>query len=195
MSVSRQRQLCLAILGVSGAALLGDRLFFSPTDAAAGPPSTEEYAIEAGATGPAGGSVDELQQLAARRAVVSVGQRLENFASKQSLNPETLPDPFLPDWVKPVDEKPGDRGLSLPTNIDPAQFARDYQLTAVMGSGPGQYAVVSGRLLRRGQRLGQFVLIQIDERTARFQSPDGRTVDLSVKMDGPIRNSNPDDQP
>jgi len=185
MGMSPKRKLSVAAIGLAVMALIADKALFAPAEVAAGI-TTDEFTLPPGES--AATPQDQLQAMNARAKEISVGLRLRAFSQQHPLDRAALPDPFLPAWIDPL----GGRGRTVAASAGDAEsreFARNHRLTAVMGSGPDGYAVINGSVVRIGQRVAQFKLVAIRERTATLRASDGRSVELALQGDVPISRS------
>lgn len=181
MSLSRERVILLAVLGLGLAALMFDRLVLGggTEPASATAQSVESFAAPASTSENKSAPAPALSAPAAVQGEPSVGQRLERLTEHRDTLLASDRDGFTPSvsWTG----REGPSAGSLRDQIDfIKQFQRDHELLAVMKDDQGQdLAIVNGEPLVIGQRLGVFTLVEVrsdkQQRSAVFESRYGRT--------------------
>lgn len=179
MKLSKQQKACVGVLTLACAALLVDRTLLAPSQAAAS--STDEYTISAKDSSEA---AEVRAESPAPPAASTLSNRLKALATSQQLDPLAVKDAFWPAWYQPNAEEPQPESDSAPKDLSQA-FVSAHRLSAVMGSGPGGYAVVDGKCIRLGAAVDEFVLVSIADRSAVFEYA-GQRAELKVPMNGKI---------
>ncbi len=172
MKLTRQRKIYLAILAIGLAALAVDRVFLGSDGA--GPSRAN-----AQTSGPAG-SGPELAVLppgsraaASALAADALAERLRRLSKKQGIEMKAVKDAF----ACPEGWLPGQAASqpARPPNAGALEFQAQHQLMAVMAGSRGS-AIVDGKCLLIGQKLGLYQLVSVGKRSAVFRCGDEQIV-------------------
>ncbi|MFN0132183.1 MAG: hypothetical protein ACKVW3_06585 [Phycisphaerales bacterium] len=177
MKLSKQRKACVAVLGLGLVALAADRALLGPSGASAA-------AVDPSELGPipaeksAGANVDG-------RKGPSLSMRLASLVIKPAER-----DGFTPpeSWATVAAASGDGEGAT-------AKFASSHKLTSIVSATKGEkrpVAIVNGKPLRVGERIGDFKLIgltvdsatfhgEAGDVTLRLREPEARDIRLSVQ--------------
>ncbi len=171
MKLSMARKVYLAILAAAAAALLADRLLVgydeTPEQARAsvgpsrpGAPAAAERPTSSpvGAAGPSGPA--------------SLADRLKKAAGEAGLDPDSAADAFAPSelWLAQPEEAQAGKNLPTPGEV----FATGHRLSSVVLAGEGGWAIVNGKIVRLGERIDGFDLVELTRSSAVFQAGQER---------------------
>lgn len=186
MKLTKKQKGYLAVLAVALVAFLADRLFFLPASANADDVVQEDPSnllIRPAGGGPSAAAVAAASAAGNPYRVDLLGERLSaTAAERRVLLSAGVRDAFVPSaaWVA----RPS--VVTHDTAAEAAQAFRDrHKLTAIFVGPSGRTAIVNGRSLREGQRLGAFTLTTIDARSITFTS-GGHRVELSLGSESSI---------
>jgi hypothetical protein len=192
MELTKVQKKLIVLAGTSVLSLVVDQVFFSPSRKPHGGAGSEllvkSAATDGGGPAVATGSgnaagtgsweppelsVDRLQRWGAR----GVQARLSAATQPVSEQLSQPRDIFYPNGVQPRVHAPEVVAPTAPAvHVNPhAQFVKQYSLTAVIVAGAGReasQALVNDRLLRVGQRIGNYRLVALDTRSALFRNMD-----------------------
>jgi hypothetical protein len=188
-----KRQKVLAGLCMAGVAVFAyDRIqpaagLAGPEQAAASPLTSETPAPAA--TGET--AANSLPDLGIQSHKV-IAQRLAMLMNGDFPQTDDIRDAFYASGLQPpaVPVAAATPTAAAPTTLDKprkAIFADSHQLRAVLVGSEGRMAVMDNTCLRIGQKLEEFQLVSVGERSATFSSGGGDRVTfaLPVKQDGP----------
>lgn len=194
MTLTKKHKIYLAVVGVGLCVVVLDRFVLdtdqaSPAPAAAAAPATTAApgAGAIGATIPSPPGPGALAARPTRPAVTdpatSLSARLDAVADATAVDPLNVRDAFKPDpsWTVIVPagvgaDDSGD-GQSGAKPSEAVQFQQQHRLIAVIGNATGGgAAVVDGKPVVVGQRLGAFKLVAVNARSAVFESDNERAV-------------------
>lgn len=168
MKLSGKQKMYGVVLAVGAAALIVDRMYFTPasTDAGLIPAAT---AVDGASLTNPGVAVT-----GAQASGEPVAEQLKQAAGGGLSD---LPDAFaMPAaWAKEA----GVEGLGSASEVTAMQFCGVHKLTAILHSGAMATVIVDGRLLRLGQCIDGFTLARVGSRWARFERSDV-AVDLTM---------------
>ena len=168
MKLSKERRVYAAILGLAGAAWVGDRVLFSggPQPASAGAVPAEQAPAPIAKAAPAG---------------VPLADRLERLRQSQ---PDSAEDAFaVPDEWRPK-AAAAKAEAAAPPRFDAAAFKSAHRLTTVLKGTRGNFAVIDGGSLRTpGQELDGMILREVTSESAVFER-DGVLVELRISRPG-----------
>lgn len=160
------------VLGVGLLALLVDKAFLGPGEAAGQVPSTHHAANQ-----------DQSSPVEAPEMLVStptseyaLARQLQAIAEARDIDVQRTPDAFAPPGWRI--EKPS----RIVTPVE-ARFRRAHRLNALMAAQGTSYAIVDGRRLGVGDMLDGFTLIEVTEGTAVFSSSESESV-VTLKLPG-----------
>lgn len=155
MKLTKERKIYGGLFLVALCALIGDQVFSGPSRAAAA--DSEVVASAPVHTAPAATPV-------AHSAITNqLAQRLRTLDHDQALSASALSDPFKVSKI-------WDGAADGPTVNRIWAFNQRHHLTAVMVSGArGGSAIIDGELVRLGQSLEGFKLIEVSTRSATFE--------------------------
>ena len=167
----------LAVLGLGAGALVVDRVMLAepatgPSEASA----TQDLLITStpgpGADSPPGEPVALATGRSLAERLGQIGERFDTSASEVTADNNQTRDAFVPheSWVG-GDQR--DRRELQRWDETAGDFRAQHRLDAVMGAGKAGVALINGQAKRLGDRLGEFELIEIRERSAVFRSPRG----------------------
>jgi hypothetical protein len=167
MKLTKERKIYVGLFVLAAAAFVGDQLFSGP--------SHPEASAEAALVVPAAARTAAIASIstAKERASASLEQggsslrlaeKLAAVDREQALSTTELSDPFqtAKSWDAP----------QVSSDNRPAAFAQRHKLTAVMVSSArngGESAIIDGELVRVGQSLDGFRLIEVSTRSAVFE--------------------------
>lgn len=180
MSMTHERKVLAAVLGLGLTALAVDRLMLggasNPAAADAGiPVEAAAYAV------PTAGVPAERLPAIETNLDQSIAHRLRDLAVRRGFTADHVREAFVPaeSWVPrtPADDE-------VETSVTPAVdvgagFKAAHTLSAIMGSGPTAVAIVDDRPIRIGDRIDGHVLVGVEARSAMFESPAG-SVELTL---------------
>jgi hypothetical protein len=184
MKLTKQRKVYLGILVVAVAALLLDRVFYSPDEASAAP---DETSISTPRVADAPSRKPVLLPAACvepSEVKVSIADRLAAAGAAEPIDLPGIRDAFRPEpeWM----------GELCPTgevnkqDVDVVQaFRRRHRLMGVMLSSQGAKVIVDGEALEIGGKLDGFTLVSVESQTAVFSYGD-RRVELTLPKDSPV---------
>ena len=177
MKLSKQRKVYVAIFALAVSALGVDRLFLGGSEAT---PSRANGETASGASvqpSPAPSGLGGGSAGAPRPAAKPLAERLRDLSQKQGIDMKTVKDAFScsPEWF-PRQEVVATESAS---GVEASQFRSKHELMAVMAGARGS-AIIDGKCLLVGQKLGEYELISVGERCAVFQR-GGRRVTLTLK--------------
>lgn len=182
MMLTRRRKIMVLICVVALVALIGDRLQLAssgigPVSAAASG-LADEYAVKIDLDG---GS-DRVLAKAPARPDSALANRLDKFTDRNALAAVSKRDAFRPSpaWLSEIVGPPP----VAPVAEDPAKsaakdFAEEHTLNAVLLGPGGDSAIVDHRCLKIGEKLGDYRLLSVDDRSAVFRAGSVR-VTLSL---------------
>lgn len=176
MKLTKERRIYGAVLGLALAAIGADRVLLGPgpagpATAAAGPAAA---GILPGPPETAPGARGEI-----------LADRLRALEGSWGIDVEGVDDVFRASDGWPTDvavEEVEGMPEEVEVRLEPVAF----KLTAVMSRPSGGWVIVNGELLRPGQGLRGWTLVEVKESAATFKS-EGR--EIQVSMDGPERGS------
>jgi hypothetical protein len=176
--MNRRHKRYASVLGVAVVALVADRLFLAPDEAAADYSPAAE-AVTSGATPTAPVAV-AASAAPSGSFEASVAARLEAIADEQPVN-ETIADAFeLPEaWGG--HEEPEAPEAPVQVEIAGPAFDEVHSLQAAMANGAESMAIVDGHTVRIGEIFDGMRLEEVRERSAIFSSPDGQRVELPLE--------------
>jgi hypothetical protein len=170
MKLSKERRVYAAILGLAGAAWVGDRVLFSggPQPASAGAVPAEQA--------PAPAPIAKAAPVG-----VPLADRLERLRQSQ---PGSAEDAFaVPDEWRPK-AAAAKAEAAAPPRFDAEAFKSAHRLTTVLKGTRGNFAVIDGGSLRTpGQELDGMILREVTSESAVFER-DGVLVELRISRPG-----------
>lgn len=172
MMLTKQHKIYLGILGVAALGLVIDRTLLGPSEAVA--ESAEDLVVT-----PSADEGFEHTSGTLPSSSDSLAQKLLSIKAASHIDPLNVNNAFTPAWIASV--------TTATAQIDnqailAEEFAATHRLTAVMGTGPGGYAIIDGKCLRVGQELDGMRLTSVGDRTAVFESGPLK-VELQVQLD------------
>lgn len=181
MFQTRQRKILFGVLAIAVAALAIDRMVMQGPQSAEGSTSESQYMD----------TVAELGQQSAPTVAVapkiaapnrSVADLLMQFRGQVPQQPQQIENAFVPSptWIDADQQLTAKVTTANPAEDRARQFVQDHTLTAVMRTGDGGFAIVNNTIVRLGQTLGGFELIEITADAAVFRGNDYQ-VQLKVK--------------
>ncbi len=168
MKLTNRQKAAFALLAVAVAALVVDRLYFTPASAAAQSPLARAVASAA--------PVVRVPSAVGSMAAPTLGLISDQLKSITTPDLSDLPDAFEPSHSWVASQQPT---AAAPTDHSAADFVATHKLSAVLESENGGVAIVDGQLLRVGQRLGEFALTAVGSRWAEF-TKNGTSVRLTM---------------
>ncbi len=168
MAISSKHKLYGGVLGVGLIALVTDKAFLAPADAAANDPVVAEYAApqQASVLASARSELDLLAPQAADRAHSAgniIGQ-LKRITEAQGLDLDNINDAFEPSkaWQTTSDNEV----IQASTTADgpSSRFRSNHRLLAVMGSGDDVSVIINKDCLDIGDEIDGFTLVSVDDR-------------------------------
>lgn len=177
MKLSKQRKVYVAIFALAVSALGVDRLFLAGGEAT---PSPAHGGTVSGASvqpSPAPSGLGGDSAGAAKPPAEPLAERLRKLSKKQGIDMKTVKDAFScsPQWFPRQEAVPTESA----SEAEASQFRSKHELMAVMAGARGS-AIIDGKCLLVGQKLGEYELISVGERCAVFQR-GGRRVTLTLK--------------
>ena len=168
MTLSKQRKVYLAVLGLGLLSLGADRLFLgggqtAPEQATASvivaPSRSQPSAPAKTVGGEAPAVITRVNALAERLAMVS---------SRQNVDPQAVPDAFelSPEWKAALHPPDGTDGTSKRI----ASFQQTHHLTSVVMDKVGGSAIINDNVVRVGQELDGFKLVSVSRDLAALES-------------------------
>jgi hypothetical protein len=159
MKLTKERKVLVGILAVAGCALVWDQCFSGPE---ADAPAGAEAALVAPVGAPAKPAPTAMGSVEQTPPLLRLTEKLQAVDREQQLSITPLSDPFkIPAaWTGPgaVFEGTG------------ATFAQRHHLTAIMVSGARRgSAIIDGELVRVGQTLDGYKLVEVTTRSAVFE--------------------------
>ena len=190
MAISSKNKIYGGVLGVGLIALVADKAFLAPADAAASDPFVAEYAAteQASVLASARSDLGLIAPVAniETDASMFMGQ-LNLIADAQSLDLDNIHDAFEPSkvWQITSDEK-----VVKSTAIGDgpsSRFLRNHRLLAVMGSGSSAKVIIrssvsskdNDKYLSIGDKIDGFILVSVVDRVAMLDS-NGLRVQLEL---------------
>lgn len=190
MAISTKNKIYGGVLGVGLIALVADKAFLAPADAAASDPVVAEYAAteHASALASARSELDLIAPLENTETGTSLfmGQ-LNRIAALQRLDLDNIKDAFEPSkaWQPTSDEK-----VVQTTSIGDgktSRFLRNHRLLAVMDSGSSAYVIIKSSALAKnkdkclfiGEEIDGFTLVSVVDHVAILDS-NGLRVELEL---------------
>ena len=182
MNKTRERAILVGVLGLAGVGLLFDRVVLSsgvtgPSESSAGvlSPAPELLLITPDASAPdqpANTVQTPASQLAERLRAVRASEAVSDFDSGR--------DAFVPDKHWGGKQQAVQAPIDDDKKRDAEAFGQAHRLDAVMVIGDQRCAVIDGRTLFVGQSLDGFELLEVNERTAVFES-NGLRVKIGIR--------------
>lgn len=189
MAVTKQQKILGGVLALGLCAVGADQLFLQ----GGGPTAANAAAATTLPAGPASGTdadgtgtrPDTKPGLDVLAGHAELADRLSDLAQTRALSADSMRQAFAPDtaWVRQ------DASVGRGDPPDPQdRFTDVYTLEAVMASADGDAAVVNGRLLKVGQKLSGFTLVEVTMQTPEAKGAatfyyDGRTLTLELDDD------------
>lgn len=178
MSLSKQRKLYVAVLGLALGGLAVDRLLLdggsAPRRAAAQlsrdePTESADAPASPIASAPAGAQVVRSSTLSSR---------LDELARARQLDPAQASDAFAasPAWVSTVAVKPVEKSAPPAEDV----FRKSHKLMAVVLNGGNGAAIIDDKTYVVGMEVGGYTLRSLTKRSAMFEAQDGRRVELEL---------------
>ena len=182
MAISSKHKIYGGVLGVGLIALVADKAFLAPADAAASDPVVAEYAAteQASVLASARSDLGLIAPVAniETDASMFMGQ-LNLIADAQNLDLDNIHDAFEPSkaWQTTSDEK-----VVQTTAIGDgpsSRFLRKHRLLAVMVNGDSASVIINKKCLFIGQEIDGFTLVSVVDRIAMLDS-NGLRVQLEL---------------
>jgi hypothetical protein len=156
MKLTKERKIYAGLLVLAACAFIGDQVFSGPTEAAA----SADVAV---ATAPAAKPLAPAAEPIRSTITTRLAQRLRALDHDQALSATALSDPFKL-------SKTWGSGSGSPADGQAWSFSQRHRLTAVMVAGArGGSAILDGELIRVGQSLDGFKLIEVSTQSATFE--------------------------
>ncbi|MCH8823951.1 MAG: hypothetical protein IH984_10625 [Planctomycetes bacterium] len=182
MAISSKHKIYGSVLGAGLIALVTDKAFLAPADAAAIDPVVAEYAAteQASVLASARGELVLVAPVANTETNASkfMGQ-LNRIAEAQDLDLDNIQDAFDPSkaWHTTSD----DNVVKTTTIGDgpSSRFLRNHRLLAVMGNGESASVIINDKCLFIGQKIDGFTLVSVVDRVAMLDS-NGLRVQLEL---------------
>jgi hypothetical protein len=176
MVLNGRQKVGVVVLTVGAVALVVDRAFVLPKSAPASDravPVVEKGLRAASGERPTPSSLET-------SSVQTVTRRLEAAWSEKGLSFEAPRDLFSlsGSWGRDPDPLPGDRL----TGRGDASFVRTYKLEAIIEDEEGRHASINDRLLRLGDSLDGYTLVEIQSESVLFER-EGRRIELRLEKD------------
>lgn len=165
MARGKPNPLMLAVLGVAVAAFLTDRLL-APASAADGADA---------ATTALGSTTDPAISEAPAKPGPTLSDRFTAFAERQPLGSDDIASAFAP---LGSDREPE----SVELHQADGKSETSLKLSAVLTRDDGDIAVINGRPMRVGQKIGTIEVLSIDTREVLVQTAVGP---ITLTLDGP----------
>ena len=168
MTLTKERKIYLALLGIGLAALVLDRLIGGPQNAQAREDSAAFVVERPNGAAPAAAPSAATGQLTLTGPDLSVRLRtLGEQVRPGSQSRDLFRAPAT--WGPRITHAPAPAQVTDLTG--PAvEFERSHRLTAVLLSGRERHAVVDGKMVKPGQAIDGFTLISVSHDTAIFRS-------------------------
>jgi len=170
------------VCAVAMAALIMDRLQLASSgigpDSAAASGFADEYTVKANL----GGDSAEVLPKAPVRPENALADRLDKFADRNVLAALSTRDALRPSpaWLSEIiGPAPVASVAEDPATSAAKDFAAKHTLNAVLLGPGGDSAIVDSRCLKIGQKLGDYRLVSVDDRSAVFHA-GGLRVTLSL---------------
>jgi len=186
MKLSKRQKVFVALAAVAVAVLAIDRL--TAEDPASGPVPAKAAARRSPRRTPPPAAAQAPDNHTDAPAAVSIARRIEEQAARTPLEIASVPDAMRPaeSWLRVLVPEPQPQTAAPKaapvTRSSPAElFAGAHVLQAVMVSDNQRLAVVDGKCLSVGDRIGAFTLTGIENEAAVFECNDQR-VTLPLKV-------------
>lgn len=180
MAISSKHKIYGGVLGVGLIALVTDKAFLAPADAAAKDPVVAEYAVapQASVLASARSELDLLAPEATAKASNNIIEQLNRIADAKELDLDNIQDAFEPSkaW-----QTTSDNVVQTTTTGDgpSSRFLRNHRLLAVMGNGNSPSVIINDKCLFIGQEIDGFTLFSVGDRVAVLKF-DGLRVQLEL---------------
>lgn len=180
MKLSKERRVYAAILGLAGAAWVGDRVIFSGGPQAASAGAIAEAPQAAPTPAPA---VKSASAPSSAGTALPLAQRLEKLR-KPDEDMAPAEDAFaVPEAWRPK-AAAAKAEAAAPPRFDADAFKQAHKLTTVLKGTRGNFAVIDGGSLRTpGQELDGMTLREVTSESAVFER-DGVTLELRIERHG-----------
>lgn len=192
MKMTKRQKVLVGLCMLGVAAFAYDRI--EPTPGLAGPQQAVASPLPADTVVPAStveAAANSLPDLGIGSHKV-IAQRLATLMSGEFPQTDDIRDAFYASGLQPpaAPAAVAAATVTAPTIQDKprkAVFAESHQLRAVLVGSEGRMAVMDNTCLKIGQKLEEFQLVSVGERSATFGSGNGDRVTfaLPVKQDGP----------
>ena len=157
MKLTKERKIYAGLFVVAACVFVGDQIFSGPKEAAA---STDQ-AVVATARPPHAAPPASTASTHSR-ITNQLAQRLRTLDHDQALSATALSDPFKL-------SKAWDNGSDALADGRAWSFNQKHHLTAVMVSGGRGTAIIDGQLVRLGQSIDGFKLVEVSTKSAVFE--------------------------
>lgn len=176
MMLNGRQKMGVAVLALGVVALVVDRAFVLPKSA----PASDRVASVAEEGAPAAGKEHAAPPSVETSSVQTITRRLEAAWSEMNLTFDAPRDLFSlsSSWGPDPDPLPTDR---LAGRGD-ASFVRTHKLEAVIEDEEGRHASINDRLLRLGDSLDGYTLVEIQSESVIFER-EGRRIELRLEKD------------
>jgi hypothetical protein len=190
MKMTKRQKLLVGLCVLGVAAFAYDRMsapgLASPQQAAASPLPADTPAPASTVASSANNSSPDM----GIQTHKVIAQRLATLMSGEFPQTDDIRDAFYASGLQPAAVPVAAPTAAGPAILDKprkAVFAESHQLRAVLVGSAGRMAVMDNTCLRIGQKLEEFQLLSVGERSATFGSDNGDhvTFALPVKQDGP----------
>jgi hypothetical protein len=157
MKLTKERKIYAGLFVLAACAFAGDQLFSGPKEAAA---SVDAAVVATAQAAPAAAGATKPNPHSAN--TTQLAQRLRALDHEEALSASALSDPFkLSKTWDGAALAQGDGSIS--------SFIQRHRLTAVMVSGVRGSAIIDGELVRVGQSLEGFKLVEVSTKSAMFE--------------------------
>jgi hypothetical protein len=173
MKLTRSQKASFAVLAVAVGAFVVDRTFFSPATADAAAPARSAVAEVVA------GGISKIENAVTADVSASVeGLISAKLKSIPGVNVNQVRDAFAPSakWMDAHRPPPPAMTASPERSSGAAEFVNAHKLTAVMAgrAGAGGDALVDGKVIHVGGKIGDWRLVSLTSRSAVFTADNAR---------------------
>jgi hypothetical protein len=190
MKITKRQKVLVGLCVLGVAAFAYDRI--QPDPGLASPQQASASPLPAETPAPASTAANNLSPDLGIQSHKVIAQRLATIMNGEFPQTDDIRDAFYASGLQPAAAPVAVAAstVTAPSILDKprkAVFAEGHQLRAVLVGSEGRMAVMDNTCLRIGQKLEEFQLVSVGERSATFASGNGDhvTFALPVKQDGP----------